>query len=79
VIRSIFRRLSKPLALLVGGVLLGGCSTQENIELKKVDFVLDAPPKDYKEKRKAFSGNFPGASSKIGHDPTGISTAPGSQ
>ena len=43
-----------PLALLVGGVLLSGCSGEENIPLKKVDFVLDAPPKDYKETRKAF-------------------------
>ncbi len=68
--KSIWCRLSKPLALVVGGVLLSGCG-EENIPLKKVDFVLDAPPKDYKETRKEFSRK--GASSKIGHDPSGIS------
>jgi hypothetical protein len=71
---SIFRRLSKPLALLIGGVLLSGCGAEENIPLKKLDpkldSVLDAPPQDYKEKRKAF---MPGSSAKIGHDPFGIS------
>jgi hypothetical protein len=81
VITSVFRRLSMPLALLLGGVVLSGCSSEENIPLKKLDpkldSVLDAAPKDYKEKRKAFS--VPGGSSKIGHDPTGISTAPASQ
>jgi hypothetical protein len=70
---SIFRRLSKPLALLIGGVLLSGCSGEENIPLKKLDqkldSVLDAPSKDYKEKRKAF---MQGSSAKIGHDPFGI-------
>ncbi len=73
-ITSNFRHLSKPLALLVGGVLLSGCSGEENIPLKKVDFVLDAPPKDFKDNRKAFS--TPGSSSKIGRDPTGISQQP---
>jgi hypothetical protein len=81
VITSVFRRLSMPLALLLGGVVLSGCSSEENIPLKKLDpkldSVLDAAPKDYKEKRKAFS--VPGGSSKIGHDPTGISNAPASQ
>lgn len=68
--KSNWHRLSKPLALLVGGVLLGGCGG-ENIPLKKVDFVLDAPPKDYKETRKEFVRK--GASSKIGRDPSGVS------
>jgi hypothetical protein len=77
VITPVFRRWSMPLALLVGSVLLSGCSSEENIPLKKVDFVLDAPPKDYKETRKAFS--VPGSSSKIGHDPTGISKEPASK
>jgi hypothetical protein len=74
VITPKFHHMSKPLALLVGGVLLIGCSGEENIPLKKVDFVLDAPPKDYIEKRKAFS--VKGLSSKIGRDPTGISNVP---
>jgi hypothetical protein len=67
----VFRRLSKPLALLIGGVLLSGCSGEENIPLKKMDggFVIEPPPKDYKEQRKAF---MPGTSAKIGHDPFGI-------
>lgn len=66
--RSIYYRLSKPLAVLVGFVLLSGCSGQENIPLKKVDFVIELP-KDYKEKRKQFQK---GPSSKIGHDPSGV-------
>jgi len=74
VIISVFHRLLKPLALLVGGVLFSGCSGEENIQLKKLDpkldSVLDAPPEGYKEKRKAF---MPGSSAKIGHDPFGIS------
>jgi hypothetical protein len=79
VITSVFCRLSMPLALLVGSVLLSGCSGEENIQLKKLDpkldSILDAPPKDYVEKRKAFSA-APGSSSKIGRDPTGISKVP---
>jgi hypothetical protein len=63
--------LSTPLALLLGCSVLSGCSGEENIPLKKVDFVLDAPPKDYKETRPAFTRK--GSSSKIGHDPSGVS------
>jgi len=78
VITSVFRPISMPLALLVGSVLLSGCSGEENIPLKKLnpnsDSVLDAPPKDFKDKRKGFS--TPGSSSKIGRDPTGISNVP---
>ncbi len=66
--RSIYFRLSKPLAVLIGGVVLSGCSGEENIPLKKVDFVLDVP-KDYKEKRKGFTAH---GSAKIGHDPSGV-------
>jgi hypothetical protein len=67
---SIWRRLSKPLAVLVGCVLLTGCG-EETIQLKKVEgYVLEPPPKDYKETRKAFSRK--GASSKIKHDPSGV-------
>jgi len=61
--------LSKPLALLIGMVLLGGCSGGENIPLKKVDAILNDPPKDYKETRKGFT---PHGSAKIGHDPSGV-------
>jgi len=61
-----------PLAVLVGGALICGCSGEENIPLKKVDFVLDAPPKDYKEKRQPFAKAR--GSAKIGHDPSGIGT-----
>jgi hypothetical protein len=71
VITSVVRRLSLPLAMLVGGALLSGCSGEENVPLKKVDFVLDAPPKDYKETRKAYT--IKGASSKVGRDPSGVS------
>jgi hypothetical protein len=67
---SIWRRLSQPLAVLVVGVMLSGCSGEENIPLKKVDFVLDIP-KDYKETRKGFQGGK-NNSSKIGHDPSGV-------
>jgi len=66
--KTICRRLSGLLAVPVGMVLLGGCSGEENIPLKKVDFVQDTP-KDYKEKRKGF---MEGSSAKIGHDPSGI-------
>jgi hypothetical protein len=40
-----------PLAVLVACIVLSGCGGEDNIPLKKVDFVLDAPPKDYVEKR----------------------------
>ena len=66
--KSICSRLTKPLAALVGAALLSGCSGEENIPLKKVDFVIDVP-KDFKETRKAFQK---GPSSKIGHDPSGV-------
>jgi hypothetical protein len=69
--KSICCRLSKPLALLVGGVLLSGCTGEENIPLKKVDFVLDVP-KDFKETRKGFVPRK-GSSANIGHDPSGVS------
>jgi hypothetical protein len=59
----------KPLAVLVGGALLFGCSGEENIPLKKVDAILNDPPKDYKESRKAFQAH---GSAKIGHDPSGV-------
>jgi hypothetical protein len=70
VITSVSRRLSIALAVLVGGILVSGCSSEENIPLKKVDFVSGDPPKDYKETRKAYMQ--PGASSKIKRDPSGI-------
>ena len=62
-------RLLMPLAVLIGCVLLGGCG-DEKIPLKKVDFVLDEPPKDYKETRKEFSRVGP--SSRLKKDPSGI-------
>ena len=49
---------------------MSGCSGGDTIPLKKVDFVLDEPPKDYKEKRPEFSKK--GASSRMKHDPSGI-------
>jgi di/tripeptidase len=70
VITPVFRRLSMPVAVLVGGILLSGCTGSDNIPLKKVDFVLDAPPKDFKETRREYTKK--GASSKIGRDPSGI-------
>ncbi len=68
--KSTWRRLSMPLAVLVGGIMLSGCSGEENIPLKKVDFVLDAPPKDYKETRKEFTRK--GASARMKNDPSGL-------
>jgi len=65
----IWRRMSKPLAVLVGSILLSGCG-DENIPLKKVDFVLDTP-KDFKDQRKGFAAKE-GSSAKIGHDPSGV-------
>jgi hypothetical protein len=70
VITSVSCRLLKPFALLVGGALLSGCSGEENIPLKKVDFIQAPPPKDYKESRKGFGTR--GLSSQIGHDPSGV-------
>jgi hypothetical protein len=58
------------LAVLVGGALPSGCSSGDNIPLKKVDFVLDEPPKDYKETRQAFAK--PHGSAKMKRDPSGI-------
>jgi hypothetical protein len=74
VITSVFRRLSMPFALLLGGVVLSGCSGEENIQLKKLDPKLDSvldTPDDLKDSRKAFATK--GSSSKIGHDPSGLS------
>jgi hypothetical protein len=69
--KSIWRRSSKPLIALVICVLLGGCGG-ENVSLpKKIEFVLDRPPDDYKETRKAFSRK--GASARMKGDPSGIS------
>jgi hypothetical protein len=68
--KSVWCRLSKPLAVLVGGVLLSGCSGEENIPLKKVEFVQDTP-KDFKETRKGFT-KAGSNSSRIGHDPSGV-------
>jgi len=59
-----------PLAMLAGGVLLGGCSGEENIPLKKVDFVLDVP-KDFKETRKDFLPG-PNSSARMKRDPSGV-------
>jgi hypothetical protein len=71
VTKSIWRRLSMPLAVLVTGVLWSGCGG-ENISLpKKIDFVIERPKDDYKESRKEFRRK--GASSKIQHDPSGVS------
>ena len=68
--RSFRCRLLRPLTVMVGGVLLSGCSSEDTIPLKKVDFVLDTP-KDFKETRK---GSLPrkGNSSNIGHYPSGV-------
>lgn len=68
--KSIWCRFSGPFAVMVGVALLGGCNSEENIPLKKVEFVLEVP-KDYKETRKAF-GPQKGSSAGIGHDPSGI-------
>jgi len=59
-----------PLAMLAGGVLLGGCSGEENIPLKKVDFVLDVP-KDFKETRKDFLPG-PNSSPRMKRHPRGV-------
>ena len=64
------RRLSMPLAVLVGAALLSGCSGEENIPLKKVDFVLDDHRKITKRSGRRL---HKGPSSKIGHDPSGVS------
>jgi len=71
--KSIWCRFSLPLAVLVGCIVLSGCGGGETIELKKVDFVLGDPPKDYKEKRQPFVRK--GSSAKIGRDPSGVSQA----
>jgi len=67
--KLMWRRMLKPLAMLVGGILVSGCG-EENIPLKKVDMVLDVP-KDFKETRKGFQAKE-GSSAKIGHDPSGV-------
>ena len=70
--RSFRCRLLWSLSVLVGGILLSGCSGQETIPLKKVDSVLDTP-KDFKETRKGFVPRK-GNSSGIGRDPSGVSS-----
>jgi len=59
-----------PLTALVAGVLFSGCSGEESIPLKKVDFVLDTP-KDFKEQRKGFVARK-GSSGSMKHDPSGM-------
>jgi hypothetical protein len=61
--------LLRPLAILVGGVLLSGCA-DESIPLKKVEVVPEIS-KDYKETRKAFVGGK-GSSARMKGDPSGI-------
>jgi hypothetical protein len=68
--RLMWRRLPMPLALLVGGALISGCSGEENIPLKKVDFVIETP-KDYKEQRKQFQP-MKGSSAAMKRDPSGM-------
>jgi hypothetical protein len=63
-------RLLRTLIVLFGGILLSGCGGEENIPLKKVDFVLDTP-KDFKEQRKTFLGGK-GSSAGMKHDPSGV-------
>jgi hypothetical protein len=59
--------------MLVGGVLLTGCSGEENIQLKKVEILYELP-KEAKEKAETKSGvrKRPNSSAKIGHDPSGV-------
>ncbi len=68
--KPIYCRLLKPLALLVGSVLLSGCTGEENIPLKKVDYILEAPKEKPSDKPKNVTRK--GASSRIGHDPSGV-------
>jgi hypothetical protein len=67
--RSIWRRLAKPLAVLIAGAFLSGCSGEETIPLKKLDpskdSILDTP-KEPKTPSRA------GPSSKIKGDPSGV-------
>jgi hypothetical protein len=64
--KSSWCRFTKPLAVLVGIALVTGCSGEENIPVKKVDgFVLEPPPKDFKEKRPGALAR-PGSSAKGG-------------
>ena len=58
--KSIWCRLSKPLAVLVGWrPLLSGCSGEENIPLKKVDFVLDIHRRITKRSGRSLQGRDP--------------------
>jgi len=64
--KSIWCRFSKPLTLLVGGVLLSGCNTgEETIPMKKPDFLLEAPKQDAELK-----GKKPMPGSSAGMDPS---------
>jgi hypothetical protein len=74
---SILRRSYGPGFLLGGAFVLGGCSGEENIPLKKVDPVAEAPAKDAKDARPVVTHK--GSSAKIGRDPVGISKEPGTQ
>ncbi len=68
--KSRWCRLLMPFAVLVGSVLVSGCSGEEKIQLKKVDGIYEVP-KDFKETRKGFVAGK-NSSAKIGHDPSGV-------
>ena len=69
--KSIWCQFSKPLAVLVTGILVSGCSSQEEIPLKKLDPTKDAifeTPNNYKETRKMFAKK---GSAKMIYNPSG--------
>jgi hypothetical protein len=55
------------MAAMIVPFLLFGCSGEENIPVKKPEFVIDVPKDPPKNTR-----NFKGGSSKIQHDPSGM-------
>jgi len=69
--RSMLRRLAGAIAVLAVAFLCLGCSGEEKIPLKKVDFMYEIKPKKPEDLPKNVRG-MPGTSAGMKRDPSGM-------
>ena len=69
--RSILRKLAGPIVVVGAASPFVGCSGEEKIPLKKVDFMYDVKEKKLEEQPKHLQGGK-GTSSGMKHDPSGM-------
>lgn len=69
--RSILRKLAGPIVVLGAAWLFVGCSGEENIPLKKVEFMYDIKEKKTEELPKNVQGGK-GSSAGMKRDPSGM-------